>query len=192
MTSADAIYSFTRILDPKVNSKRREILADVKGAEAFSSGKSPKVEGLEAPDPGTLRITRERPLAYFLQLLATPSAAIIPPGSLRRSQKGYLSHPWVAALSSSPRWDALNSWSWRPRRLLIEDAQARPDPGAVHREPPPARWRNTVTAGSSTWTRLVGSETAIAREMPDDYRKAPRSPPSTSASTLRGLPSRET
>ncbi|MCI0410829.1 MAG: ABC transporter substrate-binding protein, partial [Acidobacteria bacterium] len=109
LTSADVLYSFTRVLDPKVNSKRREILAGVKGAEAFGRRSATQVEGLSAPDPKTFVITLEKPMPYFLQLLATPAAAIVPrpgrpganrsysgPAALRRGGKlGWKARPWV-------------------------------------------------------------------------------------------------
>jgi oligopeptide transport system substrate-binding protein len=173
MTSADVIYSFTRILDPKVNSKRREILADVKGAGAFSSGKSPKVEGLEAPDPGTLRITLERPLAYFLQLLATPSAAIIPREVYEDPQKGYLSHPVGCGPFKLSRWERSQ---FMELEAFGDYYRGRPKLDRIQVrfiENPASAMEEYRNGGLEYMDEMVGSETAIAREMPDDYRKAP-------------------
>jgi ABC-type transport system substrate-binding protein len=108
LTSADVLYSLTRILDPKVNSKRREILAGVKGAEAFGQGKVAQVDGLSAPDAKTLVITLDKPMPYFLQLLATPAAAIVPREVYEDPQKAYLSQPVGCGPFRVGRWERSN------------------------------------------------------------------------------------
>ncbi|HEV8375265.1 MAG TPA: ABC transporter substrate-binding protein [Candidatus Polarisedimenticolia bacterium] len=173
LTSADVVYSFTRILDPKVNSKRREILADIKGAETFTRGKSSSVQGLEALDAGTIRITLERPLAYFLQLLGTPAAAIVPREVYEDPQKGFLSHPVGCGPFKLSRWERSqfmeleafgDYYGGRPKlsRILVRFIE---NPASAMEE-----YRH---GGLEYMDEMVGSESTIAREMPQDYRKAP-------------------
>jgi len=173
LTSDDVLYSFTRILDPRVNSKRREILAEVKGAEEFSAGKSPRVEGFEAVDPLTLRITLAKPLPYFLQLLATPAAAIVPKEIYDDPRKGYLAHPVGCGPFQVGRWvrssflelSAFDGYyRGRPKldRVLIRFIEN------------PASAMEEYKAGGLEWMdELAGSETQIARDLPGDYRKGP-------------------
>lgn len=75
LTAQDFVYSLTRSLDPKTASPVAMVyLNDLKGAEAFHDGKSAAVEGIEAPDPQTLRLTLDAPKAYFLAKLTYPTA----------------------------------------------------------------------------------------------------------------------
>ena len=173
VTSADVLYSFTRILDPKVNSKRREIFADVKGAEEFNAGKSPAVAGFQAPDPLTFRILLEKPHPYFLQLLATPPAAIVPREVYDDPRKGFLAQPVGCGPFQLTRWERshfleLSAFSdyyrGRPRldRVVIRFIEN------------PASAMEEYKGGGLEWMdELPGSETEIAREMPGDYRKGP-------------------
>jgi len=173
LTSADVLYSFTRILDSKVGSKRKEILAGVKGAETFNRGKSARVEGFEAPDAKTFRITLEKPLAYFLQLLATPAAAIVPREIYDDPRKGFLSHPVGCGPFKVARWERSN---FMELEAFGDYYLGRPKLDKVlvrFIENPASAMEEYRQGGLEYMDEMVGSETAIAREMPGDYRKAP-------------------
>ncbi|HOO78343.1 MAG TPA: ABC transporter substrate-binding protein [bacterium] len=78
LTSADVVYSLTRLLDPEVNSPRSWLLDPVRGAEEFRSGSAAAVSGLRAPDPLTVEIELREPFPVFICYLAMPNSAVIP------------------------------------------------------------------------------------------------------------------
>jgi peptide/nickel transport system substrate-binding protein/oligopeptide transport system substrate-binding protein len=173
LTSADVVYSFTRMLDPKVNAKRREILEAVRGADVFGSGKAGGVEGIQALDPKTVRLTLARPLPHFLQLLATPAAAIVPKEVYDDPAKGYLDHPVGCGPFRVTRWERSSVmeleafgdyYRGRPKldRILVRFI-----------ENPAGAMEEYRRGGLDYMDEMVGSETAIARELPQDYRKGP-------------------
>jgi peptide/nickel transport system substrate-binding protein len=173
LTSEDVLYSFTRILDPAVNSKRKEIFAGVKGAQAFGSGKAPRVEGFDATDPKTFVITLDHPMPYFLQLLATPAAAIVPKEVYQDPDKGYLSHPVGCGPFKMARWERSN---FMELDAFGDYYQGRPKLDRVlvrFIENPSSAMEEYRQGGLEYMDEMVGSETAIARDFPEDYRKAP-------------------
>ncbi len=84
LDSSDVVFSFQRILDPKVGSSRGWVLDSIKGAKEFLRGKAAGVVGLEAPDPLTVRITLAQPLAHFPALLCMPAAFVVCPEAVER------------------------------------------------------------------------------------------------------------
>jgi peptide/nickel transport system substrate-binding protein len=173
LTSADVLYSFTRVLDPRVNSKRREILAGVKGAESFGRGNASEVAGLSAPDPKTLVINLEKPMPYFLQLLATPAAAIVPREVYEDPQKGYLAQPVGCGPFKVARWERSN---FMELDAFGDYYQGRPKLDQVlvrFIESPASAMEEYRRGGLDYMDEMVGSETSIAQELPRDYRKAP-------------------
>ena len=66
VTADDFVYSFTRLLDPAVQSPVTDSFKYIRGVEDFQAGKAPQVEGLRATDRYTVHITpsgRTRALA---------------------------------------------------------------------------------------------------------------------------------
>jgi oligopeptide transport system substrate-binding protein len=173
VTSEDVLYSFTRILDPGVNSKRREVFAEVKGAEEFGAGKSPRVEGFEVVDPLTFRITLTRPLPYFLQLLATPTASIVPKEIYDDPGKGYLARPVGCGPFKVGRWERSN---FLELAAFDDYYRGRPklDRVVIRFIENPASAMEEYKAGGLEWMdEMAGSETQIAQDFPRDYRKGP-------------------
>lgn len=76
VTAHDFVYSFTRQLNPETAASYAAILYDIKGAQAWNSGKGggPEQLGLRAVDDHTLEITLEGPREYFPLLLGYASA----------------------------------------------------------------------------------------------------------------------
>ena len=173
LTAADVVYSFTRVLDPKVGAKRKEVLEGIRGADAFSTGKAAVVEGIQAPDPQTVRIALARPLPHFLQLLATPAAAIVPKEIYDDPAKGYLAQPVGCGPFRVTRWERSSVmelsafddyYGGRPKLDRIQVRFIENPAGAME------EYRR---GGLDYMDEMVGSETAIARELPQDYRKGP-------------------
>lgn len=78
VTADDFVYSLTRSLFPEEKEAAQVVglsyLNDIVGVKEYRAGTSPKVSGLEAVDPQTLRITIDAPKAYFLAKLTYPTA----------------------------------------------------------------------------------------------------------------------
>ena len=75
VTAGDFLYSYRRILSPRLGSEYAYMHFMVKNAEAFNSGKLADFSqvGYTAPDDHTLRITLDHPVPYFLSLVAHQS-----------------------------------------------------------------------------------------------------------------------
>ncbi|MBW8864840.1 MAG: peptide ABC transporter substrate-binding protein, partial [Verrucomicrobia bacterium] len=80
ITSADVVYSWIRALDPKTASRYVEQLYYLKNAEDFNSGKitNAALVGVSAPDAHTVRAELKSPTAFFLDLCAFPTLAVVP------------------------------------------------------------------------------------------------------------------
>jgi len=74
----DFVYSFTRILDPKVKSNAAGLFSRILGARAFQEGKDSDVKGLRALGPQELEIRLAEPYPPFLTILAMKSAKVVP------------------------------------------------------------------------------------------------------------------
>jgi len=94
MTSADVVYSWIRALDPKTASRYVEQLYYLKNAEDFNAGKitNANLVGVNAPDKYTVRAELKSPTAFFLDLCAFPTLAVVP----RQAIEKYGDH-WLTA-----------------------------------------------------------------------------------------------
>jgi len=93
VTAEDFVYSFTRILDRHERASALSFFEKIKGADAYSLGKSRRVSGLKALDPHTLQITLKEPFAPFLAVLAMKSSKVIPREEVQRWGKDFGHHP---------------------------------------------------------------------------------------------------
>lgn len=80
ITAADVVYSWRRVLDPGTGADYAGQLFPVRNAEAYNSGqiKDPSRIGALALDAHTLRVELENPTAYFLDLCAFQTLAVVP------------------------------------------------------------------------------------------------------------------
>jgi ABC-type transport system substrate-binding protein/methyl-accepting chemotaxis protein len=76
LTARDVKRHFERLLDPATRSPDRSVLEDVEGVQAFSSGQTKEVSGIEVLDEGTLEIRLSVPKAFFLHLVALSATSI--------------------------------------------------------------------------------------------------------------------
>jgi oligopeptide transport system substrate-binding protein len=130
ITSADVVYSWHRALDPKTASRYAGQLYYLKNAAEFNTGKitNAALVGVSAPDKFTVRVELKSPTAFFLDLCAFPTLAVVP----RQAIEKYGDH-WLTArplpvngafelaswqlnhkirLKKNPRyWDAANTQS---------------------------------------------------------------------------------
>lgn len=78
VTADDVVFSFSRILDPRLRSSAADSFMPIQGARAFREGRAPTVTGLVAVDPHTLRVTLDQAFAPFVSVLALGHAKILP------------------------------------------------------------------------------------------------------------------
>jgi peptide/nickel transport system substrate-binding protein len=74
----DYVYSWTRVLDPKVASWASTYLYPIEGSDKVVNGKSKTVSGLSATDDYTLEVRLTSPVFTFLNYLAQPFMAAVP------------------------------------------------------------------------------------------------------------------
>ena len=78
VTAQDFKYSWERALHSDTESPVAETyLGDVLGAEAFASGEADILEGVQALDDRTLRVTITKPFPYFLSKLTYPTSFVV-------------------------------------------------------------------------------------------------------------------
>jgi oligopeptide transport system substrate-binding protein len=77
LTSEDFRWSWLRMLDPSTASKSAHLLHGVSGAREYNSGLPAEV-GIHAPGPRTLVVEFERPVPWFVELVATPPLSPVP------------------------------------------------------------------------------------------------------------------
>ncbi len=78
VTADDVVYSFTRILDPRTNSKAAEVFVKVKGAKEFVEGRARTVQGFRAVDRYTLQIDLTEASGPLVANLAMGYIKIVP------------------------------------------------------------------------------------------------------------------
>jgi len=104
VTAEDVVYSFTRILDPKTNSKAAEIFLKVKGAKEFVEGRAKAVQGLRALDRYTVQIELVEASAPFVASLAIGYAKILPREAIEELGPGFGSQPVGTGPFKFLRW----------------------------------------------------------------------------------------
>ena len=93
VTARDFVYSLTRLVDPRWKAVDSEYYTRIEGAAAFRSGKSDSVSGLRALGSHTLQISLEQPYAPFLQVLALPSASVVPQEAVESGERRFARSP---------------------------------------------------------------------------------------------------
>jgi ABC-type transport system substrate-binding protein len=78
VTSEDVVYSFTRILDPRVKSKMAETFLNIQGAREYREGAARGVFGLRAIDRHTFQVELSQASAPFVANLASVYVKIVP------------------------------------------------------------------------------------------------------------------
>jgi len=93
LTGDDVVFSFTRLLDPRLGSSAADSFSIIRGAVAFRERRSPFVNGLSAPDPHTVRIVLTEPFAPFITMLATGYAKVVPRDLVQLDAERFATHP---------------------------------------------------------------------------------------------------
>ena len=78
VTADDVVYSFTRLLDPRLKSGAADLFSVIKGAPDFRAGKAKTVSGLTALDRHRVEVVLTDAPAPFVALAAVGHAKIVP------------------------------------------------------------------------------------------------------------------
>ena len=79
LTAEDAVFSFRRLLDPKIGSVFAPMLYVVKNARSINAGTAaPETLGASATDPATVVLELDNPAPYLPQILACAYASLVP------------------------------------------------------------------------------------------------------------------
>jgi peptide/nickel transport system substrate-binding protein/oligopeptide transport system substrate-binding protein len=105
MTSDDVVYSFTRLLDPRVRSGGADLFMHIQGATEFREGRAKQVTGITAPDRYTVRITLTEAPVPFVSLLAVGQAKIVPREIVEEQGEGFGSQPVGTGPFRFVRWE---------------------------------------------------------------------------------------
>lgn len=86
ITADDFVYSWLRALKPETGCEYAGLLFYIKNAEAFNSRAitDPAQVGVRALAPRTLRVELAGPTAFFLDLCATPTLAVVPRSAIEK------------------------------------------------------------------------------------------------------------
>ena len=117
VTAEDVVYSFTRILDPKVKSGAADLFAAIKGTREFREGKAKEVAGLKALDRYTVQVTLDEAPVPFVSVLAVGHAKIVPKDVVEQQGDAFGTHPIGTGPFRFGRWE-------RGKELVLE---ANPD-----------------------------------------------------------------
>src|SRR6185437_11785053 len=88
-TSADWIYSFERIINPKTQSGGQSFWLNIVGANDFANGKTAHVSGLKALGQFGLQINLVDPDSSFLNVLAMPFGSVVDKNQITKYGKSY-------------------------------------------------------------------------------------------------------
>lgn len=80
LTAQDVRRSWLRLLDPTTAATAPDVLSVISGApERLAGDADEDAVGIQATDDTHLRVTLRYPASYFLDILATPAAFVVPP-----------------------------------------------------------------------------------------------------------------
>lgn len=105
VTAEDVVYSFTRIIDPKVKSGAADLFINIKGAREFREGKADHVAGLTALDRYTVQVVLDEAPVPFVSVLAVGHAKIVPKEIVEQQGEAFGSHPIGTGPFKFVRWE---------------------------------------------------------------------------------------
>lgn len=101
----DVVYSFTRLLDPRIRSAVADLFLGIRGAAEFREGRASRVAGLVVLDPQTVQVTLAEPGPPFVSVLAIGHAKIVPRDLLERQGDDFGSQPVGTGPFRFVRWE---------------------------------------------------------------------------------------
>ena len=98
VTADDVVYSFTRILDPRIKSGAADLFSGILGAAEFKDGKAKSVAGLVATDRYTVQVTLVQALTPFASVLAIGHAKVVPRDLVEQRGEAF----WLNPVGTGP------------------------------------------------------------------------------------------
>ncbi|MDA5192923.1 peptide ABC transporter substrate-binding protein [Govanella unica] len=90
LDASDVVYSFQRLMNPETGARYAGNLYMIDNAPDVNSGKKPvKDLGVRAIDPQTVEIKLERPTPYFLEILRSNAAVMVPRQAIEVNGKSW-------------------------------------------------------------------------------------------------------
>jgi oligopeptide transport system substrate-binding protein len=105
MTADDVVYSFTRLLDPRVRSGGADLFMNIQGATEFREGRARQVTGLTAVDRYTVRVTLTEAPVPFVSILAVGQAKIVPRELVEEQGEAFGTQPVGTGPFRFVRWE---------------------------------------------------------------------------------------
>jgi peptide/nickel transport system substrate-binding protein/oligopeptide transport system substrate-binding protein len=105
VTADDVVFSFSRILDPRLKSSAAESFMPIKGARAFRAGRAKTVAGLLAVDARTVQVTLDEAFTPFVWVLALGHAKILPRDVVEAKGEAFGHEPIGTGPFRFTRWD---------------------------------------------------------------------------------------
>jgi oligopeptide transport system substrate-binding protein len=163
--SADFTFAWQRLADPKARpglSPARTLLSGVAGYRSFAAGRTRSIAGLTTPDPATLVVRLDHPLADLPALVAALPLSPLPSTLVRRDPAAYLTRP----VGNGPFRLASPARPGRPltleRNPSFFGSPALLDRVSVH----------TVPDEQTAWLELQNGQVAFAPVPPDQLAAA--------------------
>jgi peptide/nickel transport system substrate-binding protein/oligopeptide transport system substrate-binding protein len=117
LTADDAVFSIGRILDPRTKSHVSDLFMNIRGAKEFREGRAPKLDGLEALDRYTFRVSLQEASVPFVTVLAIVHARVVPKELVEAQGEGFGQRPVGTGPFRFVRWN-------RNKEIILE---ANPD-----------------------------------------------------------------
>jgi peptide/nickel transport system substrate-binding protein len=105
VTADDVIYSFTRLLDPRLHSGGADHFMTIQGAADFREGRVKQVSGLVAVDRYTVRVTLTEAPVPFVSILAVGQAKIVPRELVEEQGEAFGTQPVGTGPFRFVRWE---------------------------------------------------------------------------------------
>lgn len=105
VTADDVVYSFTRILDPKVKSGAADLFSGIKGAQEFREGRAQHVSGLSTVDRYTVQVVLTEVPVPFVSALAVGHAKIVPKDVMEKQGEAFGTQPIGTGPFKFVRWE---------------------------------------------------------------------------------------
>jgi peptide/nickel transport system substrate-binding protein/oligopeptide transport system substrate-binding protein len=105
VTADDVVYSFTRLLDPRIRSGGADLFLNIQGATEFREGRAKQVAGITAVDRYSVRVSLTEAPVPFVSILGVGQAKIVPRELVEEQGDGFGARPVGTGPFRFVRWE---------------------------------------------------------------------------------------